>query len=57
MCQATVYLAQEGQEKEIMRDAVLLELDEEGLRLHSCACRPSSRNRLWSKRRSAALTF
>ena len=35
MCQATVYLAQDGQEKEIMRDVVLLEPDEEGLRLQA----------------------
>jgi predicted RNA-binding protein len=35
MCQATVYLAQDGQEKEIMRDVVLLEPYEEGLRLQA----------------------
>jgi predicted RNA-binding protein len=35
MCQATVYLAQDGQEKEIMRDVVLLEPDEGGLRLQA----------------------
>lgn len=35
MCQATVYLVQDGQEKEIMRDVILLEPDEEGLRLQS----------------------
>jgi predicted RNA-binding protein len=35
MCQATVYLAQDGQEKEIMREVVLLEPDEEGLRLQA----------------------
>ena len=33
MCQATVYLVQDGQEKEIMRDLVLLEPEEEGVRL------------------------
>jgi predicted RNA-binding protein len=35
MCQATVHLVQDGQEKEIMRDVVLLEPDEEGLRLQA----------------------
>ncbi len=35
MCQATVYLAQGGQEKELMRDVVLLEPVEEGLRLQA----------------------
>ena len=30
MCQATVYLAQDGQEKEILRDVILLEPAEEG---------------------------
>lgn len=35
MCQATVYLVQDGQEKEIMRDLVLLEPDEDGLRLQA----------------------
>jgi len=35
MCQATVYLAQDGQEKELMRDVVLLEPVEEGLRLQA----------------------
>ena len=35
MCQATVYLVQDGQEKEIMRDVVLLELEREGLRLQA----------------------
>lgn len=35
MCQATVYLAQDGQEREIMRDVVLLEPVEEGLRLQA----------------------
>ena len=33
MCQATVYLAQDGQEEEIMRDVILLEPVEDGLRL------------------------
>jgi predicted RNA-binding protein len=35
MCQATVYLAQDGQEKEIMRDVILLEPEEGGLRLQA----------------------
>ena len=35
MCQATVYLTQDGQEKELMRDVVLLEPVEEGLRLQA----------------------
>jgi len=35
MCQATVYLAQNGQEKELMRDVILLEPVEEGLRLRA----------------------
>jgi predicted RNA-binding protein len=35
MCQATVYLAQEGQEKEIMRDVILLEPVAGGLRLQA----------------------
>ena len=35
MCQATVYLVRDGQEKEIMRDVVLLEPVEEGLRLQA----------------------
>ena len=35
MCQATVYLVQDGQEQEIMRDLVLLEPEEEGLRLQA----------------------
>ena len=35
MCQATVYLAQDGQEKEIMRDVILLEPVEDGLRLQA----------------------
>ena len=33
MCQATVYLAGDGQEEEIMRDVVLLEPVENGVRL------------------------
>lgn len=35
MCQATVYLAQNGQEEEIMRDVILLEPVEDGLRLQA----------------------
>ena len=35
MCQATVYLARDGQEKELMRDVVLLEPVEEGVRLQA----------------------
>lgn len=35
MCQATVYLAQGDQEQEIMRDVVLLEPVESGVRLHA----------------------
>ncbi len=35
MCQATVYLVQDGQEKEIMRDVILLEPEEGGLRLQA----------------------
>jgi predicted RNA-binding protein len=35
MCQATVYLVQDGQEREIMRDVILLEPDEKGLRLQA----------------------
>ena len=35
MCQATVYLTQDDQEKELMRDVVLLEPVEEGLRLQA----------------------
>ncbi len=35
MCQAVVYLAQNDQEKEIMRDVTLLEPLEEGVRLHA----------------------
>jgi predicted RNA-binding protein len=33
MCQATVYLKQDGQEKQIMRDVILLEPVENGVRL------------------------
>jgi predicted RNA-binding protein len=35
MCQATVYLVQDGQEEEIKRDVVLLEPVEGGLRLQA----------------------
>lgn len=35
MCQATVYLAQDGQEKELMRDVVLLEPVQGGLLLQA----------------------
>jgi predicted RNA-binding protein len=35
VCQATVYLAQDGQEKEVMRDVILLEPVEDGLRLQA----------------------
>jgi len=35
MCQAVVYLVQDGQEKVIMRDVVLLEPAEGGLRVQS----------------------
>ena len=35
MCQATVYLAQDGQEEELMRDVILLEPAEDGLRLQA----------------------
>jgi predicted RNA-binding protein len=33
MCQATVYLVQDGQEEEIMRDVILLEPADNGVRL------------------------
>jgi len=33
MCQAIVYLARDGLEEELMRDVILLESTEEGLRL------------------------
>ena len=35
MCQATVYLARDGQEEEIMRDVILLEPVDEGLCLQA----------------------
>jgi predicted RNA-binding protein len=35
MCQAVVYLAQDNQEQEIMRDVILLEPVEEGVRLQA----------------------
>ena len=35
MCQATVYLAQGDQEKEILRDVILLEPVAEGVRLQA----------------------
>ncbi len=35
MCQATVFLSKNGQEEEIMRDLVLLEPVEDGLRLQA----------------------
>ena len=35
MCQAKVYLGQDGQEKEIMRDLVLLEVVPDGVRLQT----------------------
>jgi predicted RNA-binding protein len=35
MCQATVYLARDGREEELMRDVVLLEPVEDGLRLQA----------------------
>jgi predicted RNA-binding protein len=35
MCQATVYLVQDGQKKEIMRDVILLEPTPDGLRLQA----------------------
>lgn len=35
MCQAVVYLAQDGGEQEIMRDVILLEPVEEGVRLQA----------------------
>jgi predicted RNA-binding protein len=35
MCQATVYLVQNGQGEEIMRDVVLLESVERGVRLQA----------------------
>jgi predicted RNA-binding protein len=35
MCQAVVYLAQNDQDKEIMRDVILLEPVEDGVRLQA----------------------
>jgi predicted RNA-binding protein len=35
MCQATVYLVSDGKETEVMRDVVLLEPVDEGLRLQA----------------------
>jgi predicted RNA-binding protein len=35
MCQAVVYLAQDDQEQEIMRDVILLEPVEKGVRLQA----------------------
>ncbi len=35
MCQATVYLVEDGQETEIMRDVILLEPAGDGLRLQA----------------------
>jgi predicted RNA-binding protein len=35
MCQAVIYLVHNGQEKEIMRDVILLEPVEEGVRLQA----------------------
>jgi hypothetical protein len=35
MCQATGFLSRNGQEEEIMRDLVLLEQAEDGLRLQA----------------------
>jgi predicted RNA-binding protein len=35
MCQATVFLAQDGEKKELMRDVILLEPVEGGLRLQA----------------------
>jgi predicted RNA-binding protein len=35
MCQATIYLKQDGQEKELMRDVILLEPAENGVYLAS----------------------
>jgi predicted RNA-binding protein len=35
MCQATVYLTQDGEDKEIMRDVIFLEPVEGGLRLQA----------------------
>jgi predicted RNA-binding protein len=35
MCQATIFLVQDGEEQVIMRDAILLEPTEDGLRLQA----------------------
>ncbi|MGD8794275.1 MAG: CooT family nickel-binding protein [Anaerolineae bacterium] len=35
MCQATVFLIRDGQEEEIMRDVILLEPVEDGLRMQA----------------------
>ena len=35
MCQAVVYLARDGEDKEIMRDVVLMEPVEEGVRVQA----------------------
>jgi predicted RNA-binding protein len=35
VCQAIVYLAEDGQEKEIMRDVILLEPVEDGVQLQA----------------------
>ena len=35
MCQATVFMVQDGQEKEILRDIVLMEPVDEGVRLQA----------------------
>jgi predicted RNA-binding protein len=35
MCQATVFLFQDGREEEIMRDVILLEPVEDGLRMQA----------------------
>lgn len=35
MCQATVYLTQDGQKGEVLRDVILLESTEVGVRLHT----------------------
>ena len=52
MCQATVYLAQDGQEKELMRDVVLLEPVQDGLLLQA-----SSKSRSLSGPVSSASIF
>jgi predicted RNA-binding protein len=35
MCQAHVYLVRDGQEEEVVRDVILLERTEEGVRLYT----------------------